>query len=183
MLDARCRAARLPVQFWNGYNREFSLLPRASGTGRSSNGRTSASGAGYRGSNPCLPANSFEALDTRHNTNISKYVCAAIATLSGGGSFATTHDSIANPALDNSRNRLKPDGYNPTHSNVVTTARHPPRPARSQPRALCALAASLRSTAGYWEPDELRGSRPVLGERGGATPPRHSTRLPRRICL
>ena len=25
-------------------------------TGRSSNGRTSASGAGYRGSNPCLPA-------------------------------------------------------------------------------------------------------------------------------
>jgi hypothetical protein len=39
------------------------------------------------------------------------------------------------------------------------------------------LAASLRSTAGYWEPDELRGSRPVLGERGGATPPRHSTEV------
>jgi hypothetical protein len=30
-------------------------------------------------------------------------------------------------------------------------------------------------TAGYWEPDEPRGSRPVLRERGGETPPRHST--------
>jgi non-ribosomal peptide synthetase component F len=29
-------------------------------------------------------------------------------------------------------------------------------------------------TAGYWEPDESRGSRPVLRERGGETPPRHS---------
>ncbi len=29
-------------------------------------------------------------------------------------------------------------------------------------------------TAGYWEPDEPRGSRPVLRERGGKTPPRHS---------
>ena len=29
-------------------------------------------------------------------------------------------------------------------------------------------------TAGYREPDELRGSRPVLRERGGETPPRHS---------
>ena len=29
-------------------------------------------------------------------------------------------------------------------------------------------------TAGYWEPDEPRGSRPVLRERGGETPPRHS---------
>jgi hypothetical protein len=30
------------------------------------------------------------------------------------------------------------------------------------------------ATAGYWEPDEPRGSRPVLRERGGETPPRHS---------
>ena len=29
-------------------------------------------------------------------------------------------------------------------------------------------------TAGYREPDEPRGSRPVLRERGGETPPRHS---------
>ena len=29
-------------------------------------------------------------------------------------------------------------------------------------------------TAGYWEPDEPRGSRPVLRERGGETPPRYS---------
>ena len=28
-------------------------------TGRSSNGKTAASGAAYRGSNPCLPANNF----------------------------------------------------------------------------------------------------------------------------
>ena len=32
------------------------------GTGRSSNGRTHASGACYRGSNPCLPANSLASL-------------------------------------------------------------------------------------------------------------------------
>jgi hypothetical protein len=29
-------------------------------------------------------------------------------------------------------------------------------------------------TAGFREPDEPRGSRPVLRERGGETPPRHS---------
>src|SRR4051794_29983215 len=32
-------------------------------------------------------------------------------------------------------------------------------------------------TAGRWEPYEPRGSRTVLGERGGETPPRHSTAL------
>jgi hypothetical protein len=32
------------------------------------------------------------------------------------------------------------------------------------------------------EPDELRGSRPVLRERGGETPPRHSTVLPCSGC-
>ncbi len=36
----------------------------------------------------------------------------------------------------------------------------------------------ILSTAGYWEPDEPRGSRPVLRERGGETPPRHSPRGP-----
>src|ERR1039458_2772025 len=46
---------------------------------------------------------------------------------------------------------------------------------QDQPRALRALAASICPTAGYWEPDELRGSRPDLRERGGETPPRHST--------
>jgi hypothetical protein len=45
---------------------------------------------------------------------------------------------------------------------------------QDQPRALRALAASICRTAGYWEPDEPRGSRPVLRERGGETPPRHS---------
>jgi hypothetical protein len=30
------------------------------------------------------------------------------------------------------------------------------------------------ATAGYWEPDEARGSRPALRPRGDATPPRHS---------
>jgi len=34
-------------------------------------------------------------------------------------------------------------------------------------------------TAGYREPDEPRGSRPVLRERGGETPPRHSPHSPR----
>jgi hypothetical protein len=29
--------------------------------------------------------------------------------------------------------------------------------------------------AGHWEPYEPRGSRTVLGERGGETPPRYST--------
>ena len=33
---------------------------------------------------------------------------------------------------------------------------------------------TTKPTAGYWEPDEPRGSRPVLRERGGETPPRHS---------
>ena len=33
---------------------------------------------------------------------------------------------------------------------------------------------SVRSVAPQWEPYELRGSRPVLRERGGAIPPRHS---------
>jgi hypothetical protein len=42
------------------------------------------------------------------------------------------------------------------------------------PSALRALAASTRRTTGHWEPDELRGSRPVLKERGGETPPRYS---------
>src|SRR3954451_19929925 len=32
-------------------------------------------------------------------------------------------------------------------------------------------------TAGRWEPYEPRGSRTVLGERGGETPPRHSPAL------
>ena len=35
---------------------------------------------------------------------------------------------------------------------------------------------TTKLTAGYWEPDEPRGSRPVLRERGGETPPRHSPR-------
>jgi hypothetical protein len=35
---------------------------------------------------------------------------------------------------------------------------------------------TTKPTAGYWEPDEPRGSRPVLRERGGETPPRHSPR-------
>jgi hypothetical protein len=35
-----------------------------------------------------------------------------------------------------------------------------------------------KPTAGYWEPDEPRGLRPVLRERGGETPPRHSPRPP-----
>jgi hypothetical protein len=48
-------------------------------------------------------------------------------------------------------------------------------PKREQSSALRALAASTCPTAGYWEPDEPRGSRPVLRERGGETPPRHST--------
>ena len=30
------------------------------------------------------------------------------------------------------------------------------------------------TSAGHWEPDELRGSRPVLREAGGATPPAYS---------
>src|SRR5271155_3655664 len=47
---------------------------------------------------------------------------------------------------------------------------------QDQSRALRALAASTYETTGHREPDELRGSRPVLGERGGEIPPRHSTR-------
>ena len=39
-----------------------------------------------------------------------------------------------------------------------------------------ATLLDILSTAGYWEPDEPRGSRPVLRERGGETPPRHSPR-------
>src|SRR5271166_6573635 len=49
---------------------------------------------------------------------------------------------------------------------------------QDQSRALRALAASTCETAGCWEPDEPRGSRPVLGERGGEIPPRHSTENP-----
>ena len=48
---------------------------------------------------------------------------------------------------------------------------------KAKPFVRSALAASLRQTAGYCQPDELGGSRPVLGERGGATPPRHSPRV------
>jgi hypothetical protein len=36
---------------------------------------------------------------------------------------------------------------------------------------------TTKPTAGYWEPDEPRGSRPVLRERGGETPPRHSPEI------
>src|ERR1039458_3711075 len=36
---------------------------------------------------------------------------------------------------------------------------------------------TTKLTAGYWEPDEPRGSRPVLRERGGETPPRHSPEI------
>src|SRR5690606_29845427 len=40
----------------SAYNKKFQALLR-SWTGRSVNGRTPGSGPGYRGSNPCLPAN------------------------------------------------------------------------------------------------------------------------------
>ena len=51
--------------FASGYNRKFRPFRSAStGTGRSSNGRTHASGACYRGSNPCLPAKSHFARQT-----------------------------------------------------------------------------------------------------------------------
>ncbi len=43
---------------------------------------------------------------------------------------------------------------------------------------------TTKPTAGYWEPDEPRGSRPILRERGGETPPRHSpsSGVGRNIC-
>ena len=40
--------------------------------------------------------------------------------------------------------------------------------------SLCSLAASVWSRAEHWEPYELRGSRTVLGARGGEIPPRDS---------
>ena len=42
--------------------------------------------------------------------------------------------------------------------------------------ALFAHWKLLYARAGHWEPDELRGSRTVLRERGGEIPPRDSTR-------
>ena len=50
---ARCQRGACRCRFGTAI---ISGSRAATGTGRSSNGRTSASGAGYRGSNPCLPA-------------------------------------------------------------------------------------------------------------------------------
>jgi hypothetical protein len=42
---------------------------------------------------------------------------------------------------------------------------------------LCSLTGSyVMATAEHWEPYESRGSRTVLGARGGEIPPRDSTR-------
>ena len=43
--------------------------------------------------------------------------------------------------------------------------------------SVCSLAASVWPKAEHWEPYELRGSRTVLGARGGEIPPRDSTAL------
>ena len=55
---------------------------------------------------------------------------------------------------------------------------HQVRPRRLTDAARISLVLqsywTTKPTAGYWEPDEPRGSRPVLRERGGETPPRHS---------
>src|SRR6187455_3350868 len=68
------RCAWTPV-----YNRGFLPRPR-NATGRSFNGRTRGSGPRYRGSNPCLPANSsviphFFRLTTWRITRVREAFC------------------------------------------------------------------------------------------------------------
>ena len=46
--------------------------------------------------------------------------------------------------------------------------------AKRQPDLSPHWKIGIKPTAGQWEPDELRGSSPVLRERRGEVPPRHS---------